>query len=120
MSVLKKIAIHAGETKLDTWGLLYTPPGGGRYNGKLLVTNQRLCYDAKHDATVGGVLADAVSVKWGSEGYLEIPKTAIQAVEVQKSFLAKKVLVKLEDGSVHTFSRGIANIDPVAEAIRKR
>ena len=38
------ITLLPGEQKIDTWTILYQPPKGGKFNGKLLVTNQRLLY----------------------------------------------------------------------------
>jgi len=38
------MTLRPGETAIDTWTLIYTPPGGGKYDGKLTVTNQRLLY----------------------------------------------------------------------------
>lgn len=120
MGVLDKIPLDAGETAIDTWTLLYIPPSGGKYNGKLKITNQRLLYDAQFDVSAAGMLNEALFVKWGSEGLVIIPKARITKVEPQKSFFAKKVALTLDDGSVHTFSYGMMNIDPVIAAIQKR
>ena len=108
------------ETVIDTWTLLYTPPGGGKYNGKLTVTNKRLLYDAKYDVSAKGLLSEAMFIKWGSEGYLEINKTGITDVLVEKSFLAKKAILTLTDGSKHIFNYGALNIDKVVVAINSR
>jgi hypothetical protein len=108
------------EKIIDTWTLLYIPPGGGKYNGKLTVTNKRLLYDAKYDVSAKGLLAEALFIKWGSEGYLEIEKSAISDVQVEKSFLAKKAILTLTDGSKHTFNYGALNIDKVVTAINAR
>jgi len=108
------------ETIIDTWTLLYSPPGGGKYNGKLTITNKRLLYDAKYDVSAKGLLAEAMFIKWGSEGYLEINKTDIKDVQVEKSFLAKKAILTLSDGSKHTFNYGALNIDKVVAAINAR
>lgn len=107
------------EQVIDTWTLIYTPPGGGKYNGKLTVTNNRLLYDAKYDVSAKGLLSEAMFMKWGSEGYLEINKSDISSVKAEKSFFAKKALVSLSDGSVHTFNYGVLNIDKVIEAINQ-
>jgi hypothetical protein len=120
MGVVDKIPMAPDEQKIDTWTVFYYPPKGGKYNGKLLVTNRRLCYDAKFDVSASGMLSEALFMKSGSEGYLEIPKQRISNVGVQKSFFAKKVLVTLDDGSVHTFSYGIASVDKIAAAIQQR
>jgi hypothetical protein len=120
MSILDKIQLAPGETRIDTWTLLYISPAGGQYNGKLLVTNQRLCYDAQFDVSMGGMLSEALFIKWGSEGYLEIAKARIRDVAVKKSFFSKKVVLTLDDGSVHTFSYGMMSIDKAAAAIQAR
>ena len=106
------------EQPIDTWTLLYTPPGGGKYNGKLTITNKRLLYDAKYDVSAKGLLSEALFIKWGSEGYLEINKSDITDVQVEKSFLAKKAILTLSDGSKHIFNYGALNIDKVVAAIK--
>ena len=108
------------EQVIDTWTILYIPPGGGKYNGKLTITNKRLLYDAKYDVSAKGLLSEALFIKWGSEGYLEISKTDISDVQVEKSFLAKKAILTLTDGSKHTFNYGALNIDKVVAAINTR
>ena len=108
------------EQVIDTWTILYIPPGGGKYNGKLTITNKRLLYDAKYDVSAKGLLSEAMFIKWGSEGYLEINKTDITDVQVEKSFLAKKAILTLIDGSRHTFNYGALNIDKVVAAINAR
>jgi len=114
------INLSPGEAKIDTWTILYEPPKGGKFNGKLTVTNQRLLYDAKFDYSAKGILEEFAFIKWGSEGYLEINKEDIQSVETQKSFLAKKCIVTLKDGSRHTFNYGAMNIDKCAAAIQSK
>jgi hypothetical protein len=109
-----------GEQAIDTWTLMYSPPGGGKYNGKLTITNKRLLYDAKYDVSAKGLLSETMFIKWGSEGYLEINKADIKDVLVEKSFLAKKAVLTLSDGSKHIFNYGALNIDKVVTAINAR
>ena len=115
-----KFQLNPGETEIDTWTILYVPPKGGKYNGKLTVTNKRLLYDAKFDATFGGMIEEALFVKLGSEGYVIIPKDRIKNMEVKKSFLSKKVILTLDNGEIHTFDYGALNVDKVAEAINQK
>jgi hypothetical protein len=115
-----KAVLQQDEVYLDTWSLFYLPPGGGKYNGKLTVTNQRLLYDAMFDASIKGVVAGALTIRWGSEGYLEIDKKHIQSVEVQKKLFSKKCVLTLTDGSKHTFDYGALNIDKTVAAIEAR
>ena len=114
------ITLQPGETKIDTWTLFYFPPNGGKYNGKLTVTNMRLLYDAKFDASFKGMLEEAVLIKWGSEGYVEIEKKDIQSVDVEKKLLSKRAILTLSDGSKHIFDYGALNIDKVVTAIQAR
>ena len=115
-----KVELQPAETKIDTWTILYIPPCGGKYNGKLTITNKRLLYDAKFDVSAKGLLDEALYIKWGSEGYLEINKNDIKDVQVEKSFLSKKAILTLTDGSKHTFNYGAMNIDKVVEAIKQQ
>lgn len=110
-----EITLREGETRIDTWTLFYVPQNGGKYNGRLTVTNKRLLYDAKFDASLIGVLGHRTA-----EGYLEIDKDEIQAVQIKKSFFSKKAIVTLTDGSEHIFDYGAMNIDKCAAAIEAR
>ena len=111
-----KLELNPGEQKLGNWTLFYIPPGGGgKVNGVLIVTNQRLLYDAKFDASLLGVLGNVAA-----KGHLEIPKSDIANVDVEKSFFSKKAILTLSDGSKHTFDYGALNIDKTVAAIQAR
>jgi hypothetical protein len=74
-------------------------------------------YDAKYDVSAKGILSEAMFIKWGSEGYLTIERSDIAQVDVEKKFLAKKVILTLKDGSRHIFNYGMMNIDKLVAAI---
>jgi hypothetical protein len=112
--------LQSGETKIDTWTILYIPPNGGKYNGKLCVTDRRLLYDAMYDASFKGYVAGFVTMRFGSEGYLEIDKKDIQRVDVTRKLLSKRCTLTLSDGSRHAFDYGAMNIDKVVTAIEAR
>ena len=112
--------MQPGEEVIDTWTLLYIPPSRGKYNGKCTVTNQRIIYDAKFDYSVKGLLEETLFVKWGSEGFLVIPKNRIANVDTKKSFFDKRVMLTLDNGQVHTFSYGAMGIDKLVDAISKK
>ncbi len=109
------IDLLPGETLIDTWTLYYVPPSGGRYNGKLGVTNRRLLYDAKWDGSVLGVLGNRAA-----SGTLVIDKDEIDHIDVQKKLLSKKAIVTLTDGSRHIFDYGAMNIDACVAAMQAR
>ncbi len=115
--------IQPHEFKIDTWSIFYIPPAGGKYHGKLTITNKRLFFDWRNGSTIKWFLPDAIEanpIGWATEGFLEINKTEITDIEVEKTALAKKVIVVLSDGNRHTFSYGTLNIDKVVEAIKSR
>ena len=107
--------LRPGERAIDTWTLFYLPPGGGKYNGKLTVTNQRLLYDAKLDASLLGVLSNHLV-----EGRLAIEKDAIEGIEVERKLFSKKAMLTLVDGSRHIFDYGAMNIDKCVAAMEVR
>jgi hypothetical protein len=72
------------------------------------------------DASFKGMVAEAVFVKWGSEGYLQIDKQDIQRVDVVKKLLSKRCTLTLSDGSRHAFDYGAMKIDKVVAAIEMR
>ena len=117
---MAKFNLDPGESELYNQTVLYEPPGGGKYNGKLVITNKRLLYDAKYDVSVSGMLEEAFFVKFGSEDFIQIPKDRISNVEVQKSMFAKKVVITTDDGKKHTFNAGMLSIHKVADAIRAK
>jgi hypothetical protein len=106
---------QSGETRIDTWTLIYEPPGGSKVKGKLTVTTQRLLYEAQWDASASGILGNRIA-----KDHLEIHKHEIDRVEVQRKLLAKRVIVTLKDGSQHVFNYGMLSIDKCAAAIRAR
>jgi len=116
---MAQIELEPDESAIDTWTITYMPPSGGKYLGKLTVTNKRLIYDAKFDVSMAGFVEEALFYKFGSEGYVVIPKSRILKVDVKKSLLSKKVLVTLDNGQVHVFDYGALNVDPVAQAIQR-
>ena len=109
------IDLQPGETAIDTWTLFYHHPAGGKYNGKLTITDKRLLYMATDDASFAGVLGHR-----GAHGYLEIAKGDIANLEVHKQLFSKKAFVTLADGSVHTFDYGAMNIDKCVAAMEAR
>ena len=109
---MTKIDMQPGEAAIDTWTLFYHHPDGGKYNGKLTVTNRRLLYAASDDASFAGVLGSRAAA-----GFLAIEKSEISAIEVRKKLFSKKALVTLADGTVHVFDYGAMNIDKCVAAM---
>lgn len=116
---MSQFEMQNGEQEIGGWTLNYVPPDGGRYTGKLVVTNQRLLFDAKFDTSMSGALKELIVVS-GSHGYLSIPKSAIQDVAVKSGFFKKKVTVTLQDGKQHVFDYGMMSVKKIAAAIQQQ
>ena len=56
----------------------------------------------------------------GTWGYLSIPKSRVQKVDVVSSMLKKKVVVTLDNGEAHTFDYGMLSVQKIADAINAR
>jgi len=97
-----KYIFKPGEAPIDTWSIIYRPQTGSRSTGKLTVTNKRLIYNSRVDKV-----------------FLEINKNEIASVRIQKSFLTKKAIISLLDGSRHIFDYGVLSIDKLVDAINK-
>lgn len=108
------------EVIINTWTIMYLPPTGGQYNGKLTVTNQRLIYDAQFDISAQGIVNELFYVRQGEKVWLSIPKVKITRTELIKSFFAKKVLVTTDNGETHVFNYGMLNVTLVYDAILKK
>ena len=115
-----KFPLSPDEKAIDTWTILYIPPGGGKYNGKLTITNKRLLYDVRFDVSAKELLPEALFMKWRSEGYLEINKKDIKEVKTDKTLLNEKAILTLTNGSKHIFNYGALNIDKVVAAINEK
>jgi hypothetical protein len=111
---MAKFDYEPGEQEQGSWTVNYRPPWGGRYTGKLSVTDRRLLYDATFDTSATGVLVDLVVGTDGSEGHLVIPKARISDTSMKGR---SKVVVTLDDGSEHQFDYGIMSAKKIAAAI---
>jgi hypothetical protein len=107
------------ENEIGHWTLNYIPASGGRYTGPLTVTNLRLLFDAQFNTSAVGSLRELMVFK-GTWGYIAIPKSRIQKVDVVSSMLKKKVVVTLDNGEAHTFDYGMLSVQKIAEAINAR
>lgn len=115
---MSKITLLSGETAIDNWMLFYTPPEGKKFNGNLTVTNQRLVYRTLYDASYNPASFHVTFSKEDKDIIYSISKADITNIEVQKSFLSKKVIVTLADGTKHEFNRGAMSVDKLVDAIK--
>jgi hypothetical protein len=80
---MSKIEMQSGETILHEQVLFYIPEAGQKLNGKLTVTNQRILYEAKYEASLVGTIESTLLFTWGTDyGMLVIPKSMVASVAV--------------------------------------
>jgi hypothetical protein len=116
---MSSTALQPGENIIDTWSLFYTPPEGKQFNGNLTVTNQRLVYRTLYDAAYNPASFHVTFNRKDKDIIYCISKADIAHVDIQKSFLAKKVIITLADGTKHEFNRGAMSVDKLVDAIKR-
>lgn len=114
---MSKTALQPGETAIDTWTIFYSPSAEKKFNGKLTVTNKRLIYRTLYDAAYNPASFHVVFDKEDKDIVFCINKAEIARVDTQKSFLAKKIILTLSDGSRHEFNYGVMSVDKIVDAI---
>jgi hypothetical protein len=117
----------------DTWTINYEPTDGGRFTGKLTVDSEKLHFTALYDSsnsTIVKNLAAAVGsagLSGGNVAYisdndaqleLELPRSEIASTEARNSFLAKRVVVTMQDGSSFVFNYGMLSVKKLVAAIK--
>ena len=113
----KAFELQPGESVIDTWPLHYSPPGGGKYEGRCTITNQRILHASVLDPGAQQNLAEFLDQFTDKRTCVVIPKNRIRQVETEKSYLEKKVILTLDNGGKHVFSYGALNIDRLVQAI---
>ena len=117
-----KFELEPGEAKVGKWTIHYLPPTGGKFAGKLLVTDRRILFEPlnpKQDLSlasaidalrVGGVVGDRFRHYWDGQG-LRIPRADVRSVAKKQGGITKQVVVTLADGQEFTFDNGFLSVD---------
>lgn len=113
---MKASDLLPGERRVGAWTLNYLTQAGGRYAGLLVVTDRRLFFQARFDASPGGALK-ALAPFRDTRGLVVIPRERVRGVEKGGRFPRRQVAVILDDGERHVFDRGLMGVDRLAAAI---
>ena len=123
-----KFELEPGEEKVGKWTIHYLPPSGGKFAGKLLVTDRRILFEAlnsKQDLSlataidacrIGGVVSDRFSNYWNGKG-LRIPRADVRSVAKRQGGVTKQVIVKLADGQEFAFDNGFLSVDKLVATL---
>ena len=120
---MAKFDLEPGEQELGHWTIHYLPPTGGKYAGKLVVTDRRVLYEplkagvfGRQDFSAKGV-AGTLTVRtlvgqnyWDGES-LRIPRPEVRSVEKRRTRGMKQVVVTLADGQEFVFDNGLMSVD---------
>ena len=126
---MAKFELEQGEQERGKWTIHYLPPSGGKYAGKLLVTDRRVLWEPlkqKQDLSlkgiaaeyaVGGIVGAKLKHYWDGEE-LSIPRADVQSVAKKKSGLMKQVVVTLGDGQEFVFDNGFLSVDKLLATLQ--
>jgi len=118
-----------GEIELGKWTIHYLPQSGGKWAGRLVVTDRRILFeplDSKVDYSVtgiaatlltGSVVAEQIKNYWEG-GALDIPRSEVASVTKRGRLLTKQVAVTLRDGQEHVFDYGVLSVDKLVALLQ--
>ncbi len=112
------LTLDPGEIEKGSWTTNFLPDGGGRYTGKLVITDRRVVFMSQFDTSLSGSLRNIMTHDPGGGDIIAIPRDRIADIAVKKSLLNKKVLLTLDDGDVHTIDMGAMSVDKIVAALQ--
>ena len=123
---MAKFDLEPGEQELGHWTIHYLPPTGGKYAGKLLVTDRRVLYEPlkagpfpRQDLSAKGLVGSltvrtVVGQNHWDGASLSIPRAEVQSVEKRRTRGMKQVVVTLADQQEFVFDNGLMSVDKLA------
>ena len=118
--------------ELGEWAVNYIPEEGGRFTGKLTVTDEqvsfRSLYESSNKTIVKAIFLDVSSFaaagghtvyrhSTDDEARVELPVAEIAGVEATKKGLLKQAVVTMQGGEVFVFDYGMLNPKKIVAAI---
>jgi hypothetical protein len=131
--------VEAGQTKgsqmaqeLGEWTVNYLPEEGGRYTGKLTVTDEKAVfvslYESSNKTIVKAIFLDVSSFAAAGghsvyrysnddEARVELPVTEIAGVKANKKGLMKQAVVTMQGGEEFVFDYGMLSVKKLVATI---
>ena len=118
--------------ELGEWAVNYLPEEGGRFTGKLTVTDEqvsfRSLYESSNKTIVKAIFLDVSSFaaagghtvyrhSTDDEARVELPVAEIAGVEATKKGLLKQAVVTMQGGEIFVFDYGMLNPKKIVAAI---
>lgn len=120
--------LEQGEEKVGKWTIFYLPPTGGKFTGKLLVTDRRILFqplnprqdlslaNAIDSLPVDGIVGRSKGAYWDGKS-LDILRADVRSIQKRRSGMMKQVLVTLADGQEFVFDYGVLSVDKLAATL---
>jgi hypothetical protein len=118
--------------ELGEWTVNYLPEEGGRYTGKLTVTDEKLLFTSLYESS-NKTIVKAIFLDVGTfaaagghnvyrysnddEARVELPTTEITRVEAAKSGMMKRAVVTMEGDQQFVFDYGMLSVKKLVAAI---
>ncbi|MCJ7709714.1 MAG: hypothetical protein MUQ32_02685 [Chloroflexi bacterium] len=118
--------------ELGEWAVNYLPEEGGRYTGKLAVTDEKVTFVSLYESS-NRTVVKAIFLNVGSfaaagghtvyrysnddEARVELPVAEIAQVKATKKWLLKQAVVTMKDGQVFVFDYGMLDAKKIVAAI---
>lgn len=118
--------------ELGNWAVNYLPDEGGRYTGKLKLTDEKLVfvslYESSNKTIVKAIFLDVGSFAAAGghsvyrysnddEARVELPVNEITGVKATKRGLLKQAVVTMQGGEEFVFDYGMLSVKKIVEAI---
>jgi hypothetical protein len=119
--------------ELGVWTVNYLPPEGGRFTGKLAVSDDKVefksLYESSNSTIVKAIFLDVSTFAAAGghsvyrhsndkEATVELPTSEIASVEAAKKGLMKRAVITMKDGQVFTFDYGLLSVKKLVAAIQ--
>jgi len=119
--------------EIGEWTINYLPEEGGRYTGKLTVTDEKLLfvslYESSNKTIVKAIFLDVGTFAAAGghsvyrysnddEARVDLPAAEIARVEAAKKGVMKRAVVTMNDGQQFVFDYGMLSVQRLVEAIQ--
>jgi hypothetical protein len=119
--------------ELGEWTVNYLPEEGGRYTGKLTVTDEKLLfaslYESSNKTIVKAIFLDVGTFAAAGghsvyrysnddEARVDLPAAEIARVDAAKKGIMKRAVVTMNDGQQFVFDYGMLSVQRLVEAIQ--
>lgn len=118
--------------ELGEWTINYLPEEGGRFTGKLTVTDEKVSfaslYESSNKTIVKAIFLDVGSFAAAGghtvyrysnddEARVELPANEIASVHAAKKGMMKQAVVTMQDGQEFVFNYGMLSVKKLVETI---